>query len=66
MAEAAAPLPLLRLDSNDGGQILHLHGAWTLGRLEKLEQALDGITADPLRSLVLDASSLEQLDSAGA
>jgi len=55
-----------RLEAAAEGQVLHLHGDWTLARLPQLQARLITLAIDPLQALRLDASGLGKLDSAGA
>jgi phospholipid/cholesterol/gamma-HCH transport system permease protein len=60
------PAPLLRLDTSDAGQVLHLAGDWRLPRLQDIEAALAELPSLAAVHLRVDGSGLEGLDSAAA
>jgi phospholipid/cholesterol/gamma-HCH transport system permease protein len=66
MTAAAPPDTCCRLESGADGQVLHLHGDWTLARLPQLKTLLNNLGIDPLQPLHLDGSGLGNLDSVGA
>ena len=66
MVTSAAREPSCTLNTGAQGQVLCLHGDWTLRRLPRLEADLKTLDIDPLRPLLLDAGKLDTLDSAGA
>ena len=66
MSQAPLSEPCCRLEAGAAGQVLHLHGDWTLARLPQLQARLTTLALDPRLPLRLDASGLGPLDSAGA
>jgi phospholipid/cholesterol/gamma-HCH transport system permease protein len=62
----ALPATLCRLEIGEHGQVLHLHGAWTLAQLPKLQAGLNKLEIEPGLPLQLDATDLDKMDSAGA
>jgi len=57
---------LLRLETTEAGQVLHLTGAWRLAELPEIKAALAGLPALEADRLRIHGGGLEALDSAAA
>ena len=56
----------IRHESENGGSVLYLTGAWRLGDLRPIAAALESLRLSGPRPFVLDGSGLEELDTAAA